>query len=234
MALPKLETPIYETELPSTGKKIKYRPFLVKEQKLLLIAQESKDTKETMQSMTQLIDSCTFNKINTLTSPLFDIEYLFLRIREKSVGSKITIMITCPDDNETKVPVKMDLTDVNVQMTAGHTNEIKISKDMKIVMKYPLLSDIAKVEIEGSDNSVFSILQQCVNEIHHGDTIYHKVDMTDKDLEEFIDSFSTQQFELVTEFFETMPKLRHVVNVTNPKTKVKSEVIIEGLDSFLV
>ena len=234
MALPKLETPIYETELPSTGKKIKYRPFLVKEQKLLLIAQESKDTKETMQSMTQLIDSCTFNKINTLTSPLFDIEYLFLRIREKSVGSKITIMITCPDDNETKVPVKMDLTDVNVQMTAGHTNEIKISKDMKIVMKYPLLSDIAKVEIEGSDNSVFSILQQCVHEIHHGDIIYHKVDMTDKDLEEFIDSFSTQQFELVTEFFETMPKLRHVVNVTNPKTKVKSEVIIEGLDSFLV
>jgi hypothetical protein len=234
MALPKLETPIYETELPSTGKKIKYRPFLVKEQKLLLIAQESKDTKETMQSMTQLIDSCTFNKINTLTSPLFDIEYLFLRIREKSVGSKITIMITCPDDNETKVPVKMDLKDVNVQMTAGHTNEIKISKDIKIIMKYPLLSDIAKVEIEGSDNSVFSILQQCVHEIHHGDTIYHKVDMTDKDLEEFIDSFSTQQFELVTEFFETMPKLRHVVNVTNPKTKVKSEVIIEGLDSFLV
>ena len=234
MALPKLETPIYETELPSTGKKIKYRPFLVKEQKLLLIAQESKDTKETMQSMTQLIDSCTFNKINTLTSPLFDIEYLFLRIREKSVGSKITIMITCPDDNETKVPVKMDLKDVNVQMTAGHTNEIKISKDMKIIMKYPLLSDIAKVEIEGSDNSVFSILQQCVNEIHHGDTIYHKVDMTDKDLEEFIDSFSTEQFELVTEFFETMPKLRHIVNVTNPNTKVKSEVVIEGLDSFLV
>jgi hypothetical protein len=234
MALPKLETPIYETELPSTGKKIKYRPFLVKEQKLLLIAQESKDTKETMQSMTQLIDSCTFNKINTLTSPLFDIEYLFLRIREKSVGSKITIMITCPDDNETKVPVKMDLKNVNVQMTAGHTNEIKISKDIKIIMKYPLLSDIAKVEIEGSDNSVFSILQQCVHEIHHGDTIYHKVDMTDKDLEEFIDSFSTQQFELVTEFFETMPKLRHIVNVTNPNTKVKSEVVIEGLDSFLV
>ena len=234
MALPKLETPIYETELPSTGKKIKYRPFLVKEQKLLLIAQESKDTKETMQSMTQLIDSCTFNKINTLTSPLFDIEYLFLRIREKSVGSKITIMITCPDDNETKVPVKMDLKDVNVQMTAGHTNEIKISKDIKIIMKYPLLSDIANVEIEGSDTSVFSILQQCVHEIHHGDTIYHKVDMTDKDLEEFIDSFSTQQFELVTEFFETMPKLRHVVNVTNPNTKVKSEVVIEGLDSFLV
>jgi len=234
MALPKLDSPTYETELPSTGEKIKYRPFLVKEQKLLLIAQESKDTKETMQSMTQLIDSCTFNKINTLTSPLFDIEYLFLRIREKSVGSKITIMITCPDDNETKVPVKMDLKDVNVQMTAGHTNEIKISKDIKIIMKYPLLSDIAKVEIEGSDNSVFSILQQCVNEIHHGDTIYHKVDMTDKDLEEFIDSFSTQQFELVTEFFETMPKLRHIVNVTNPNTKVKSEVVIEGLDSFLV
>ena len=234
MALPKLETPIYETELPSTGEKIKYRPFLVKEQKLLLLAQESKDTEETMQSMTQVINSCTFNKINTLTSPLFDIEYLFLRIREKSVGSKITIMVTCPDDNKTKVPVKMNLKDVNVQMTAGHTNEIKISKDIKIFMKYPLLSDIAKAENEGADTSVFSILQQCVHEVHHGDTIYHKVDMTDKDLEEFIDSFSTEQFELVTEFFETMPKLRHIVNVTNPNTKVKSEVVIEGLDSFLV
>jgi len=234
MALPKLETPIYETELPSTGEKIKYRPFLVKEQKLLLLAQESKDAKETMQSMTQVINSCTFNKINTLTSPLFDIEYLFLRIREKSVGSKITIMVTCPDDNKTKVPVKMNLKDVNVQMTAGHTNEIKISKDIKIFMKYPLLSDIAKAENEGADTSVFSILQQCVHEVHHGDTIYHKVDMTDKDLEEFIDSFSTEQFELVTEFFETMPKLRHIVNVTNPNTKVKSEVVIEGLDSFLV
>jgi len=234
MALPKLDSPTYETELPSTGEKIKYRPFLVKEQKLLLLAQESKDSKETMQSMTQLIDACTFNKVNTLTSPLFDIEYLFLRIREKSVGSKITIMVTCPDDNKTKVPVKMNLKDVNVQMTAGHTNEIKISKDIKIFMKYPLLSDIAKAENEGADTSVFSILQQCVHEVHHGDTIYHKVDMTDKDLEEFIDSFSTEQFELVTEFFETMPKLRHIVNVTNPNTKVKSEVVIEGLDSFLV
>ena len=234
MALPKLDSPTYETELPSTGEKIKYRPFLVKEQKLLLLAQESKDAKETMQSMTQVINSCTFNKINTLTSPLFDIEYLFLRIREKSVGSKITIMVTCPDDNKTKVPVKMNLKDVNVQMTAGHTNEIKISKDIKIFMKYPLLSDIAKAENEGADTSVFSILQQCVHELHHGDTIYNKVDMTDKDLEEFIDSFSTQQFQLVTEFFDTMPKLRHVVNVTNPNTKVKSEVVIEGLDSFLV
>ena len=234
MALPKLDSPTYETELPSTGEKIKYRPFLVKEQKLLLLAQESKDTEETMQSMTQVINSCTFNKINTLTSPLFDIEYLFLRIREKSVGSKITVMITCPDDNKTKVSVKIDLKDVNVQMTAGHTNEIELSKTMKLVMKYPLLSDIAKTENKDTATSVFSILQQCVHEVHHGDTIYHKVDMTDKDLEEFIDSFSTEQFELVTEFFETMPKLRHIVNVTNPNTKVKSEVVIEGLDSFLV
>jgi len=234
MALPKLDSPTYETELPSTGEKIKYRPFLVKEQKLLLIAQESKDTKETMQSMTQLIDACTFNKIDVSTSPLFDIEYLFLRIREKSVGSKITIMITCPDDKETKVAAKINLKDVGVQMTVGHTNEIELSKDIKIFMKYPLLSDIAKVENEGAEASVFSILQQCVHEVHHGDIVYNRVDMTDNDLEEFIDSFSTQQFELVTQFFETMPKLRHVVNVTNPKTKVKSEVIIEGLDNFLV
>jgi hypothetical protein len=236
MALPKLDSPTYETELPSTGKKIKYRPFLVKEQKILLMSQESKDTMEQMMSMGKLINSCTFGEIDANTSPLFDIEYLFLKIREKSVGAKVTIMVTCPDDNETKVPVKINLEEINVQMTVGHSNEIKLSEKMKLIMKYPLLKDIAKTENAGKmqTTGIFDILNQCVHEIHHDDTIYHKVDMTDKDLEEFIDSFSTQQFELVTEFFETMPKLRHAVNITNPKTNVKSEVVIEGLDSFLV
>jgi len=234
MALPKLESPVYETELPSTGKKIKYRPFLVKEQKIILMAQESKSATETMRSMSSLISACTFNEIDALTSPLFDIEYLFLRIREKSVGANVNLIITCPDDGKTKVPVKVNLEDINVQMTVGHSNEIEISKDMKLIMKYPLLSDVAKVDAQNETDSVFSILQQCVHELHHGDTVYNRVDMSDKDLEEFIDSFSTKQFEMVTQFFETMPKLRHVVSVVNPETKVKSEVVIEGLDSFLV
>ena len=234
MALPKLDSPTYETELPSTGEKIKYRPFLVKEQKLLLMSQESKDPKEQMNSMGQLISSCTFNKIDPYTSPLFDIEYLFLKIREKSVGANVTVMVTCPDDNETKVPVKIDLEKVGVHMTVGHTNEIELSDNMKMIMKYPLLSDIAKTTTNNEADTVFSILQQCVHEVHHGETVYNRVDVSDKDLEEFIDSFSTQQFEMVTNFFDTMPKIRHVVNITNPKTEVKSEVIIEGLDSFLV
>ena len=232
MALPKLDSPTYETELPSTNEKVKYRPFLVKEQKLLLIAQESKKQKETYLTMSNLLKSCTFDKLDVDNLPIFDVEYLFLKIRSKSVGEKVEIMITCPDDNETKVPVKLDLKDVVVQMTVGHTNELDISDKIKMIMKYPVLGDVSRST--GSDsNKVFEIMNQCIYEVHDGDTIYHRVDMSEKDIEEFIDSFSTKQFELITEFFNTMPKLRHVINVTNPNTKVKNEVIVEGLDSFL-
>jgi len=232
MALPKLDSPTYETELPSTGEKIKYRPFLVKEQKLLLLAQESNKTKETYLSMSNLLKSCTFDKIDIDSSPIFDVEYLFLKIRSKSVGEKVTLMITCPDDNETKVPVKLDLKDIDVQMTVGHTNELNISDKIKMVMKYPVLGDVTRAT--GSEsNKVFEIMNTCIYEVHDGDTIYHRVDMSEKDIVDFIDSFSTQQFELVTDFFTTMPKLRHVINVTNPKTKIKNEVVIEGLESFL-
>jgi hypothetical protein len=233
MALPKLDSPTYETELPSTGEKIKYRPFLVKEQKLLLMAQESSNQDEIMTSISQLIDACTFDKINANSSPVFDIEYLFLKIRSKSVGEKVKITITCPDDGKTKVPVEINLEDINIQMDVGHTNELKISDKIKMVMKYPVLSDISKATGTETDK-IFDILNQCVHEVHDGDKIYNKVDITDEDLSEFVNSFTGNQFEMVTEFFNTMPKLRHVVNVTNPKTKVKSEVIIEGLESFLV
>ena len=233
MALPKLDSPTYETELPSTNEKVKYRPFLVKEQKLLLIAQESKKQKETYLSISNLLKACTFDKLDVDNLPIFDVEYLFLKIRSKSVGEKITIMITCPDDNETKVPVKLDLKDIAVQMTVGHTNELDISDKIKMIMKYPVLGDVSRST--GSDsNKVFEIMNQCIYEVHDGDTIYHRVDMSNSDLTEFIDSFTGAQFEMVTQFFETMPKLRHIVNVTNPNTKVKSEVVIEGLDSFLV
>jgi len=233
MALPKLDSPTYETELPSTGEKIKYRPFLVKEQKLLLMAQESSNQDEIMTSISQLIDACTFDKINANSSPVFDIEYLFLKIRSKSVGEKVKITITCPDDGKTKVPVEINLEDINIQMDVGHTNELKISDKIKMVMKYPVLSDISKATGTETDK-IFDILNQCVHEVHDGDKIYNKVDITDEDLSEFVNSFTGNQFEMVTEFFNTMPKLRHVVNVTNPKTKVKSEVVIEGLESFLV
>ena len=233
MALPKLQNPTYETELPSSGEKIKYRPFLIKEQKILMMAQESEDQKEIMDAMAQLINACTFSKIDANTAPLFDIEYLFLKIRGKSVGENVKVNVVCPDDKKTKVAVTINLKDIAIQVDANHSNELKISDDIKIIMKYPILSDITAAESASETNKIFNIMNQCVHEVHDGDTIYHRVDMSNSDLTEFIDSFTGAQFEMVTQFFETMPKLRHAVNVTNPKTKVKSEVLIEGLESFL-
>ena len=233
MALPKLENPTYEVELPSNNNKIKYRPFLVKEQKLLMLAQESEDQKEIVQAMASLINSCTFGEIDATTSPIFDVEFLFLRIRGKSVGEKVKVKVTCPDDKKTKVPVTIDLKDIAIQVDASHTNELKISDNIKMIMKYPVLGDVSAAGDASETNQIFNIMNQCVHEVHDGDTIYHRVDMSDSDLTEFIDSFTGTQFEMVTQFFETMPKLRHAVNVTNPKTKVKSEVLIEGLESFL-
>jgi len=233
MALPKLDSPTYETELPSTGKKIKYRPFLVKEQKILMMAQESDKQDEMMASIGQLINTCTFGEIDAPNSPIFDIEYIFLKIRGKSVGEKVKIMVTCPDDGKTKVPVNVNLEDINVQMTIGHTNELKISDNIKMVMKYPMLKDVLNSKSTNTTEQVFDIMEQCVYEVHDGDKIYQRVDITTKDIRDFVDSFNTEQFKLVTEFFESMPKLRHVVSVTNPNTKVKNEITIEGLDSFL-
>ena len=233
MALPKLETKTYTLTLPSTGKDIKYRPFLVKEQKILMMAQDSKDKKEIVDAMSSLISSCTFDKVNPNTCPLFDAEYLFLKIRGKSVGDKVKLNVLCPDDKKTKVPVTVNLKDINIQVDANHSNELKISKDIKMIMKYPVLGDVAAAGDGSETNQIFDIMNQCVHEVHDGDTIYHKVDMSDSDLTEFVDSFTGGQFEMVTQFFETMPKLRHAVNVINPKTKVKSEVVIEGLESFL-
>ena len=233
MALPKIDTPTYTLELPSTGEKIKYRPFLVKEQKILMMAEESEKEEEIMETMGKLVSSCTFDKIDVNDSPLFDIEYIFLQLRSKSVGETAKLNIICPDDKKTSVPVNVKLEDINVQMQKDHTNEISITDNIKLFMGYPKLSDIKKSESENEINQMFNIMNQCVKEIHYGDDIYHKIDITDKDLNEFIEQMNTQQFEEVMKFFNTMPKLRHVIEVTNPKTKVKSEVVVEGLQSFL-
>ena len=234
MALPKLQTPTYQLVLPSTNEKINYRPFLVKEQKILLIAQESKNDDDIAVAIGSLVSSCTFGKVDSFKSPLFDIEYIFLQIRAKSVGETTELLVTCPDDDKTKVPVKIKLNEISVQMTATHTNEINISDNIKMILRYPLLNDVkgilnTKNEIE----MVFSVLSNCIHEIHHGEKIYNRVDISDEELNEFIDSMSNAQLQMVIEFFNTMPKLRHVVKVTNPNTKVKSEVVLEGLSNFL-
>tara|TARA_E500000178_G_scaffold306670_1_gene319062 strand:+ start:1459 stop:2160 length:702 start_codon:yes stop_codon:yes gene_type:complete len=232
MALPKLNTPTYELERPSTGKKIKYRPFLVKEQKVLMMAQDSKDDAEISEAVGSLVQSCTFGEIDYKTSPMFDIEYLFLKIRGKSVGDKVDLNLICPDDGKTQVKKTIDLEEVNIHMLENHTNEVEINDNVKIVFRYPILSDMKGIPVS-EVSTAFSVINACVHSIHYGDDVYQRADLKDEEVEEFIDSLTGDQFEKITEFFQTMPKLRHVVEVTNPKTKKKSEIVVEGLQNFL-
>ena len=229
MALPKLNSPTYELEQPSTGEMIKYRPFLVREQKQLMMAQESEDETSIKNAMADVITQCTFEKINPLDIPLFDVELLFLRIRSKSVGENVDLNLLCPDDEKTKVTKTIKLEDVDVIMKEGHTNEIAITDKIKIVMRYPRLDDMLGAdEIE----DIFKMVYRCVHEIHDGEKVYHKIDMSEKELIDFVDSLTNEQFEKVTDFFDSMPKVQHVVEVTNPKTKKKGEVVIDGVASF--
>ena len=234
MALPKLNTLNYELTLPSTGEQLTYRPFLVKEQKALMIAQESEDDKQIQNTFAQIIDACTFGEIDAYTIPMFDIEYIFLQLRGKSVGEKVQINVLCPDDEKTRVDIEIDLKDVDIQMVEEHTNIIQLTDNISVIMKYPTLSDMSGFGDAGEVTSVFTMMKRCINEIHDKETIYNKIDISEKDLDEFIDSMSTENFENFATFFETMPKLQHMVTVKNPKTKKKNEVLIEGLQSFFV
>jgi len=234
MALPKLETPVYTLNLPSTDEEVKYRPFLVKEQKRMMMAQESEDDTEITDAINQLIIDCTFNKLNPKKIAMFDAEYVFLKIRSKSVGSKVELNITCPDDKKTIVPYTIDLEEINVAMMEEHSNEIQLTDDIKIVFKYPLLDTFTKYNKESnSSKMLFSLTAECIEEVHFKEEVTNRVDMTKKDLDEFIESLSTEQFSLLAKFFETMPRLRHRIEVTNPKTEVTSEVMLEGIESFL-
>ena len=232
MALPKLTTPTYELDLPSTGEKIKYIPFLVKEQKLLMMAQESRDEKQISEMIQQLIGSCTFGKVDAIVSPIFDVEYVFLQLRIRSVGAKIEMNVTCPDDETTEIPVSINLEEVNVLNDEKHTNIVDVTDTIKMVMKYPQLSDMQSMK--NTTENIFKLLMQCITEVRDGDTIHNRADISDKELAEFVDSFNTNQLQSLMQFFETMPKVRHVINVTNPNTKVESEVVLEGMESFLV
>ena len=234
MALPKLNTLTYELELPSSGEKLKYRPFLVKEQKALMIAQESEDEKLIENTFAQIINDCVFDDVDPYTMPMFDIEYVFLRIRGKSVGEKVKLNLLCPDDEKTRVDVEIDLEEVDVQMSKDHTNVVDLTKDIKLIMRYPCLKDMAGLDSTGKVSSIFEMIKRCIHEVHDGDTVYNRVDMSEKELDEFIDSMSTENFDQVSNFFETMPKLQHTIEVKNPKTKKKNEILIEGLQSFFV
>jgi len=232
MTLPKLNTPKYELDVPSTGEKIKYRPWLIKEQKILLIAQSSEENKEIESAFANIVKECTFGKVDPYENPLFDIEYIFLQLRAKSVGQKVKLNLLCPDDEKTRVEHEIDLGDIAVQMPDNHTNVIQITDDISMVMRYPRLSDMAGFTDKGKIKQIFDMVRQCVVEIHDGETIHNKVDIPDKELDEFIDNMDQSSFELVSKFFETMPKLIHEVSVTNPNTKKKNKIAIEGLQSF--
>ena len=232
MALPKLNTVTYDLTLPSTGQKLEYRPFLVKEQKALMIAQESGDNKQIEKAFAQIVNDCVIDDVDPYTMPMFDIEYIFLRIRGKSVGEKVKLNLVCPDDEKTRVEVEVNLEEVDVQMQKDHTNTIELSNDVSMIMKYPCLKDMIGFDEEGEITNLFEMIKRCVSEVRQGETVYNRVDISDKELDEFIESMTASNFEDVTNFFQTMPKLMHVVDVTNPKTKKKNEIPIEGLQSF--
>ena len=235
MALPKLDTPVYTLKLPSTQEEIKYRPFLVKEQKLLMMAQEGGDEKDLIEIISSIISSCTFNNVKVNQVPLFDIEYIFLKLRSKSIGETATIKILCPDDGKTYANVEVNIDELEVQMIEDHSNVIELTDNIKMIMQYPLLKDMRGLQSVNTSQTeqIFSILKYCISEVHEGDKIYNRVDVTDKDIEDFIDSFSTEQLQSIMNFFETMPKIRKVINVRNPKTKVMNEIVLEGMESFL-
>jgi len=232
MALPKLDTPTYQLELPSNQQVVKYRPFLVKEQKILMMAQDADNKEDSYNMLSEIVDGCTFNNVDIKTMPIFDFEYLFMKIRCKSVGESTELSVLCPDDNETRVPITVNLDGIDVQVEDGHSNVVGVNDSIKIVMRYPTVNDIKSVNEAETLNNVMTLLKVCINEIHDGDTIHNMIDVTSKELDEFIDSLPTETFEKMAIFFDTMPKLTHVIEVKNPKTEVTSEVVIQGMESF--
>jgi len=237
MPLPKIATPTYELELPSTGEPIQYRPFLVKEEKILVIALESEDTKQITTAIKGVIKNCIKTKgIKVEQLPTFDIEFLFLNIRGKSVGEEIELNIICPDDGETEVPVSINIDDIKIQKDEEHDNKIKIGDDLMMVMKYPSLDQFIKnnfdFENKNAMDQSFDLIASCIDSICSEEEVWAAADCTKKEINEFLESMNSSQFKGIEKFFETMPKLSHTVSVTNPATKVKSDVVLEGLASF--
>ena len=237
MPLPKIATPTYELELPSTGKTVEYRPFLVKEEKLLVIALESEDNKQITTAIKAVLKACVLTKgIKVENLPTFDIEYLFLNIRGKSVGEELDVNIVCPDDEKTEVAVKIDLDDIEVQRDENHTNQIKLDDTLMMEMKYPSLDEFIKSNFDFSDKNQmdqsFQLIASCIDKIYTEDEVWATADCTKKEVNEFLEGMNSNQFKEIEAFFTTMPKLSHTISVTNPKTKVKSDVVLEGLAAF--
>ena len=241
MALPKINTPTYELTIPSNGKKIKYRPFLVREEKILILALESEDTKQITTAVVDILSECVLTKnidVNKLAT--FDIEYLFLNVRSKSVGETVDVNLTCPDDGKTSVEMSINIDSIKVQKVKGHKSIIKLDDQYSMKLKYPSMTQFIESNFEsgqdggeGSDiDKSMGMITSCIEMIYDNEESWDAADSTQKELEEFIEQLNSKQFKLIEKFFETMPKLSHKIKVTNPKTKVESEIVLEGLASF--
>ena len=238
MPLPKVNTPTYELVLPSNNKKIKYRPFLVREEKILIMALESEDMKQITNSVVEILNACILTKgirINTLST--FDIEYLFLNVRAKSVGESVEVNVTCPDDNKTSVQVAIDLDSIKVKKNKKHSNIIKLDDVLSLKMKYPSMDQFIENNFEANEESsdiktTLSMITSCIDMIYNDEESWSGSESTKKELEEFVEQLNSKQFKLIEDFFTTMPKLTHTVKVKNPQTEVESDVVLEGLAAF--
>jgi len=237
MALPKINVPTYELAIPSTDEKIKYRPFLVKEEKVLLIAMESGEAEDMLQAVKDIVNECTFNKLELGSMPMFDVEYIFLNIRAKSVGEVSKLKVLCQDDGETYADVEIDLNEIDVQVDDEHTNRIELTDEMGVIMQYPTIDSFSAEGIgDINASNMLDVIVSCIAQIYDkkGEEVYDSKDSTKKELVEFVEQLNTKQFADVQKFYDTMPSLKHTITVKNPKTKVESEVTLTGLNDFFV
>jgi len=235
MALPKLTTPTYELEVPSTDEKIKYRPFLVREEKILLIALESGENKDIVDAVKDIVTECTFGKLDLGKMPMFDVEYVFLNIRAKSVGEISTLRLLCPDDKKTYANVEVDLSEVTVQVEKGHNQKIELTDEMGLIMAYPSIDSMSKTGITDiSAANMLDVIGSCILQIYDkkGEEVFEAKDQTKEEITEFIEQLNTKQFQDLQNYFNTMPKLKHMIEIENPKTKVKSKIMLQGLNDF--
>jgi len=231
MALPKLNSVKYELTLPSTGEKVEYRPFLVKEEKALMIAQQSGKEADMLRAVENIIEDCTFGKMKKGDNAFFDIEYVFLQLRAKSVGETVDVAVTCPDDKQTRVTVKVNLEEVKCVKNVEHKEKIELTDTVGIIMRHPKIADLALID-SSNPETTFELIESCVHQIYDSDNVYEKTDMDKKDLKDFIESLTHEQFQQLNAFFETMPKVKHSVKVKNPNTGVEGEVVLEGMANF--
>jgi len=236
MPLPKINTPTYELSLPSNGKKIKYRPFLVREEKILIMALETENQKQITDAVVEILDACIMTRgVKVQNLATFDIEYIFLNVRSKSVGETINVNIICPDDEKTSVEVPIDLESIKVKKDKSHTNIVKIDDNLSLKLKYPSMDQFIESNFESTDDTIkntMKVITSSIDMIFSEEESWNASESTEKELEDFIEQLNSKQFQTIEKFFDTMPKLSHRVKVTNPKTNVESTVILEGLAAF--